>query len=970
MKRKNTTRNALFTSILSLLLCVSMLVGTTFAWFTDEVESGRNTIAAGNLDVELYANDVKVDSTTKLFDDVNPSLWEPGAVAYENLLVKNVGSLALQYSLTLDVLNETVVNGYKLSDVIKVGVVNEKITSTDRNEAIGKVTEWTKLSEFKLGMNALKLEAGQDSGDFAVILYWQPNDNDTDNHYNMNNENQGKVLQLEIGVSLIATQVVHEFDSFGDDYDSEATPWIGAINTDWYFEDPTATNFVIDTVDELAGLAAIVNGTATAPVTTYAVGSASTVKDSFKGKTITLGANIDLANSTWTPIGNSTNKFQGTFDGAGYTISNLKVTGNGNYVGLFGFTVDGEIKNLTVENASVSGRVAVGVVAGSPYTSKYTSITVKGHVEVNGMAYVGGVGGRNAYANWTDVTVNVDATSYVKALSTEDGSAYRTYVGGVVGFNGEGGHTFKNITSNIDVIGDICDIGGVFGIAHYGNNFENITCTGKVSCTGEADELGGIAGVWNNASGYTVTMNNVSFTGTVSDVNGTVTGCDIVGGPYNATGTGKLVIDGKTIGIVATSNLANAVKDAQSGDTIMLGSDKISLPTLADKEGLTIIGAADGSTVVGGENASTGFGGNFGKNTTVKNITFNGSTNGVRYSYAKGGTTTFENCTFAGGSTYGFHIDQSNGATFIFNNCTFSGFNAFAGDLVKVVFNNCTFLSNGRYGHTNIWSTAEFNNCTFGDATSFGPADGASKIFVNGVEESFYHEYIGSASSLRNFRYDVDKEGASKTAVYYLIADIDLGGTFWYPIKGAFAGTFDGQGHTIKNMDLAHEHVNSMSNVAFFTNVSSTAVIKNVTFDNANVYGEHYVAVILGWEGNESANATIDNCHVVNSTVTCNTDANNDNGDKAGGIVGYAVSVNITNCSVKDTTIKAYRDFGGIIGYAHKSVVATNNTVDNVTLVIDNDVNYKNYTTDAEHDANPVVGEKSATAKFENNTVK
>ena len=57
MKRKNTTRNALFTSIISLLLCVSMLVGTTFAWFTDEVKSGRNMIAAGNLDVELYHSD-------------------------------------------------------------------------------------------------------------------------------------------------------------------------------------------------------------------------------------------------------------------------------------------------------------------------------------------------------------------------------------------------------------------------------------------------------------------------------------------------------------------------------------------------------------------------------------------------------------------------------------------------------------------------------------------------------------------------------------------------------------------------------------------------------------------------------------------------------------------------------------------------------------------------------------------------
>ena len=53
MTNKKSTKRALLTSALSLLLCVSMLVGTTFAWFTDEVKSGTNIIAAGNLDVEL-----------------------------------------------------------------------------------------------------------------------------------------------------------------------------------------------------------------------------------------------------------------------------------------------------------------------------------------------------------------------------------------------------------------------------------------------------------------------------------------------------------------------------------------------------------------------------------------------------------------------------------------------------------------------------------------------------------------------------------------------------------------------------------------------------------------------------------------------------------------------------------------------------------------------------------------------------
>ena len=53
MNNRKTTKKALLMSALSLLLCFSMLIGTTFAWFTDEVKSGKNQIMAGNLDIEL-----------------------------------------------------------------------------------------------------------------------------------------------------------------------------------------------------------------------------------------------------------------------------------------------------------------------------------------------------------------------------------------------------------------------------------------------------------------------------------------------------------------------------------------------------------------------------------------------------------------------------------------------------------------------------------------------------------------------------------------------------------------------------------------------------------------------------------------------------------------------------------------------------------------------------------------------------
>ncbi len=276
-----------------------------------------------------------------------------------------------------------------------------------------------------------------------------------------------------------------------------------------------------------------------------------------------LANDIDLAGIVFTPIGSSDQKFTGTFDGNNHTISNLKITGKKSYVGLFGFTVNGEIKNLTVHNAQVSGRLGVGVVAGSPYTSKYSNISVTGDVEVNGMSYVGGVFGRNLYASVDNITVNVSENSYVYADSVEDGVAYRTYVGGVVGFMGEGGHTVSNVTSNIDVYGSTIDVGGITGIAHYNNKFINCSSSGDVSIVtseldGDAFEIGGIAGVWHNENDTSVTFENCHYTGNLSvmlanggDFYGVFENQGIVGKAYSATGTGTLNMTNCTSSYVA-----------------------------------------------------------------------------------------------------------------------------------------------------------------------------------------------------------------------------------------------------------------------------------------------------------------------------------------------------------------------------------------------------------------------------------
>lgn len=398
-----------------------------------------------------------------------------------------------------------------------------------------------------------------------------------------------------------------------------------------------------------------------------------------------------------------------------------------------------------------------------------------------------------------------------------------------------------------------------------------------------------------------------------------------------------LVVPEGNTAVFTTEDLQKALSN---NTTINLAKGVYTLPTMKDYEGITLIGTE--GTVIGGESATTGFGSNFGKDTTIKNVTFSGSTNGVRYSYANGGTTTFDNCTFAGDATYGFHIDSSNGATFIFNDCTFSGFNAFASDLVSVTFNNCTFKHNGNYGHTNIWSKGYFNNCTWEDNTSVGTRGDNAHLYFNNVEESYMHTYIGSAESLFAFAESVngsDNKSWQGQSIL-LVADIDLENKTWTPIgqTGAteFKGIFDGQNHTIRNLNIdSSEQTDGYYSSGLFGWIEShgqTITIKNVKVDGATVKGHHNVAVIAGYLEGDSK---VENCHVANATLL-NIHANdNACGDKAGCIAGYvAAQVTISGCTAKDSKITAGRDAGQLIGASYVNLDNSNCSASNVIVSI------------------------------------
>lgn len=220
-------KNALLHSILALLLCFSMLIGTTFAWFTDSVTSSNNRIMTGNLDVDMeYWNGTAWDTVgenTALFSP--DALWEPGYTEVVYLKVLNKGNLALKYRLGVNIAGEVgSVNKageeFLLSGYIKFGVVDLGSTETryaTRTDARGALTS-TKLISEGYSSDIGEIEANGAPHYIALVVYMPE---ETGNEANYDSDYDAPVITL--GVSLEATQMSSESDSFGKTYDEGAS---------------------------------------------------------------------------------------------------------------------------------------------------------------------------------------------------------------------------------------------------------------------------------------------------------------------------------------------------------------------------------------------------------------------------------------------------------------------------------------------------------------------------------------------------------------------------------------------------------------------------------------------------------------------------------------------------------------------------------------------------------------------------
>ena len=266
MNNKKATKRALLTSVMALVMCVVMLVGTTFAWFTDTASTGVNKIVAGNLDVKLmYSTDMvewkEATEQTKLFND--NALWEPGHTQVVYLKVVNAGNLALKYEAGFSK-NYTSnrgknVNGdwYRVDNYLKIGTAETETKFANREDVWSAITatEKTLAKDVMLTDGWITLKAREESKPFAVAIYMPTS---VGNEANASRLRPSSVSGL--GIEVRATQATVENDSFGTDYDANAATVLNRV--EYTDGEHTVTGNI-----QANGTAGAIHGTGTAKIT-------------------------------------------------------------------------------------------------------------------------------------------------------------------------------------------------------------------------------------------------------------------------------------------------------------------------------------------------------------------------------------------------------------------------------------------------------------------------------------------------------------------------------------------------------------------------------------------------------------------------------------------------------------------------------------------------------------------------------
>ena len=622
-----------------------------------------------------------------------------------------------------------------------------------------------------------------------------------------------------------------------------------------------------------------------------------------------LTADIDLSDfchaaddskieKSWVPIGNSNNKYQGTFDGNNKTITNLYINASQLNVGLFGCTYEGTIKNLTFEYANVTNtNNYVGVLVGKAFGgSTLQNIKISNTCQIKGGNYTGGIAGYldgNAYN-----CVNCATVQGIK------------YIGGLCGFYSisRTGNSMTACANYGNVTASSLGVGGLVGYFDSGT-IQDCANYGGVKGT---NYIAGMAGSVNNGK-----IQNVFSYGNISVTNKTQRVGMVFGNSYLGATEGmvayysgaKLTVNGQEQTVKAFGN-GNLSEDNATGFTeaqLKSGVVAYQLQQNASSEakwGQNLANDDDIYPVIGSEHQV------YADNTTLNcktykvvkgSFTNNPTSSAIRYQH---GTiihhvATDATCTEAATKEYWQCQD-----------CL----KTYSDSQLTEELTDVTDAEYPALGHDNN-EDGYCNRCKHYVAVKPSEQNGVYLI-AKPCHLAWFRDYVNGTI--------VDKGEAAGTthpsASAMLTADIDLknychaaeGGKellSWIPIgndNNRWAGNMDGQGHTISNLYIktAQEYVGIFG----YTN----ATIQNIIFDNAKVEnvsttGKNTLntGILAGYASAYSKShikgiKTTNNCTVIGQEYT-------------GGIVGGA-NINLENCE-NHSSVKGTGYVGGIVGY-------------------------------------------------------
>ena len=997
MTNRKNTRRALVLSLLSLLVCCSMLVGTTFAWFTDSVTSGKNTIVAGNLDIELeyWKNGEWVDVNGKT-DILTNSLWEPGVTEVAYLKVNNAGTLALKYQLGINIVSETSGTNqagktFKLSDYIQFGVIENVNGETDayasREAAVAAVANSQKISA---GYGkAASMTPGEEL--YLALVVYMPTTVDNEANYMT-----GTIAPaINLGINLFATQVEAELDSFGPDYD----------------EDADLINVVVTNEAELvAALAEAKNGdvigisgnvtwtTGAEHGSTPFVENASTyaVRPAENPLTyITLKGVGE--NATFTAIGKGVGPVG--IDGGTVIFKDLKIVDESvsynesswefGYLEFRGNTV---FENCDVVNAiMMEGDSAkfVDCTFNSHEDNQYAVWVSDGVASFENCTFTG-ARGLKVHEDYGSEVVSVSANncSFVE-LSKKPGVAIgNIYMSGDTYTSGNS--TYTNTTDTaISLVGNSF-IGTQPG--DQGNyKYETDTDVSTFTFTDKDNTVAGKAadGLYKGEDGtyYATTIGGLN-----SGINAAVAGDTIVlskdvaytgNGYANITEDITLDLNGNNISTTSLGVVAKAGTIKNGTITNPAGS-RAALRTWSgvSVENVTVVSPKNGGITVASGNTLP----------YIKNVTIEAQTYGIELQYGAS-VGTIENVTINAGEN---GIVAQAATVGEIKNCTINGENCGVWGQLKGVhdlslkFTDST-ASGKNYGLYVCDEGATIvpdgvAKIAFDEATTFegGLKDKEfafgqqGKLYINGFvtiadglakNGSTYN--VSNANGLATLNAMMADKSAGRDVVVELTADINMTGKTWTPVDShadsafTFAG-LNGNGHTIFNLT-----VNGQAMFRRFAG-SGDVVIKDVTFDKTTINSTALNTSILTVQTYQ--NVLLDNVDVKNSTITGTY--------KVAPLIATVynesestITATLKNCDVENVVVTATSyDFctTGMVAFVYADdndkVVFENCTVSDVELYAPNvyTAHAWVYTTGSETLFNEVEGVTVTNCTFEN----